>query len=290
MSKMDLFRKDWLDVVFEHRNKRYGAYKLRMESPRTTTFAFFGGIALFGVLFLAPSVLSSYFEDEIAMNTGTIEYLPEIIDKEVELKDLVLPEEEPKAAAEIPVAIKEEAPPAAPASIVDQIKFLTPDIANSSEVKEELPPQSVFANANVGAENIKGNVEGQIVINGNAGTNVLGEDGAENTEDSGNAIIHAVQIKAEPIGGMTKFSRSFVSRFKNLDLGMNVEKIQVILSFVVEKDGSLTDIRILRDPGYGAGAEAIRVLKTMPNWKAAMQNGKNVRSQFTLPITIQVNH
>lgn len=291
MAKIDLFRKDWLDVVFEHRNKQYGAYKLRIESPRTTTLAFFGGIALFGVLFLVPSILSAYFEDEVAIHTGKIEYFPKTIDKEVELKDIVLPEEKLKEVEEIPVTVREEAPSSASASIIDQIKFVAPNIVTSSEITEELPSQSAFTNASVGTKTIEGNVEGQIVLNGNVGTNVLGEEGAENTEDFGNAIVNVVQVKAEPFDGMVKFSKSFVSRFKNLDLGMNnVEKIQVILSFVVEKDGSLTDIRILRDPGYGAGAEAVRVLKSMPDWKPALQNGKNVRSQFTLPITIQINN
>jgi protein TonB len=52
----------------------------------------------------------------------------------------------------------------------------------------------------------------------------------------------------------------------------------------VEKDGSLTDIKILRDIGSGCGEEAIRVVKSMPKWKAAKQRGKAVRMQFNLPV------
>jgi protein TonB len=58
---------------------------------------------------------------------------------------------------------------------------------------------------------------------------------------------------------------------------------------VVEKDGSFTDIRVIRDGGYPeAGKEAIRVLKKMPNWKPAVHNGRSVRSQFALPIVVRV--
>ncbi len=63
-----------------------------------------------------------------------------------------------------------------------------------------------------------------------------------------------------------------------------------MLGFVVEKDGTLTDIKVLRDPGYGIGKVAEKVLRSMPKWKPAVQNGRSVRSQFTLPITIQVGN
>lgn len=80
----------------------------------------------------------------------------------------------------------------------------------------------------------------------------------------------------------------FISKFRAIHVPDHTRKVQVILSFVVEKDGSITDIKVLRDPGYGTGTEAIRVLKSMPKWKPARQDNKTVRSQFTLPITIQV--
>ena len=62
-----------------------------------------------------------------------------------------------------------------------------------------------------------------------------------------------------------------------------------MIGFVVEKDGSFSDIRVLRDGGYpAAGKEAIRVLKSMPKWNAAVNNGRSVRSQFALPIGIRL--
>ncbi len=59
---------------------------------------------------------------------------------------------------------------------------------------------------------------------------------------------------------------------------------KVFLTFVVEKDGSITDIKVLRDIGSGCGEEAIRVVKTMPKWTPAKQRGKAVRQQFNLPV------
>lgn len=60
---------------------------------------------------------------------------------------------------------------------------------------------------------------------------------------------------------------------------------KVFITFVVEKDGSLTDVKVLRDIGSGCGEEAVRVVKSMPKWKPAKQRGKAVRMQFNLPIS-----
>ncbi len=60
---------------------------------------------------------------------------------------------------------------------------------------------------------------------------------------------------------------------------------KVFLTFVVEKDGSITDIKILRDIGSGCGEEAIRVVRSMPKWTPAKQRGKTVRQQFNLPVS-----
>ena len=66
-------------------------------------------------------------------------------------------------------------------------------------------------------------------------------------------------------------------------------KAKIYVSFVVEKDGSMTAIKVLRDPGYGLGNEAIRVLKSMKKkWTPGIQNGKPVRASYNLPITINI--
>ena len=63
---------------------------------------------------------------------------------------------------------------------------------------------------------------------------------------------------------------------------------KVYVSFVVEKDGSISNVKVLRDIGYGCGEEAVRVVKAMPRWKPGMQRGKNVRVQYTLPLNFQL--
>ncbi len=109
----------------------------------------------------------------------------------------------------------------------------------------------------------------------------------EETEKE-NAIINSsgVEVQPEFPGGLDKFYEFIGKNYKlpNIQIGG-----KVITSFVIEKDGSVTDIKVLKDIGYNTGNEAIKVLKKCPKWKPAMQNGRNVRCQYTLPITIQAS-
>lgn len=101
--------------------------------------------------------------------------------------------------------------------------------------------------------------------------------------------LKKLEIESKPVfpGGMEKLNSFLIENYKK----PNVEglKGKVFVSFVVEKDGSLTDIKIIRDIGYGTGAEAIRVLKKSPKWNPALLNGEKVKSSFMLPISVETN-
>ncbi len=114
-------------------------------------------------------------------------------------------------------------------------------------------------------------------------------------EGGDNAVYNTAGIEVKPDfpGGMEKFYKFVDNNFKypqdaeiaNVDL--NGKKVYA--TFIVEKDGALTDIKILRDAGYGTGNEAIRVLKKCPKWTPGEQNGKKIRVLYSLPITIKSN-
>jgi protein TonB len=94
-----------------------------------------------------------------------------------------------------------------------------------------------------------------------------------------------LEIKPEFKGGLNKFYDYIAKNYRTPDVpGL---KGKLLVSFVVEKDGSITDIKVLKDIGYGSGEEAIRILKKCPNWIPAEQKGKKVRCTFMLPINIQ---
>lgn len=93
-----------------------------------------------------------------------------------------------------------------------------------------------------------------------------------------------VEVRPEFPGGTQKFLEFAAKNYKMPEeAGL---KGKVYVSFVVEKDGSLTDIKVIRDIGYGTGKEAVRVVKLSPKWSPAELNGKKVRSNYALPIPL----
>lgn len=96
-----------------------------------------------------------------------------------------------------------------------------------------------------------------------------------------------IDIKPEFSGGANEFYK-FIAKNYNMP---NVKKLsgKVYVTFVIEIDGSIGDIKVLRDIGYVTGEEAIRVLKICPNWKPGEQNGQKVRCGFAIPISLNAN-
>lgn len=99
--------------------------------------------------------------------------------------------------------------------------------------------------------------------------------------------VSEVEIKPEFVGGIEKFYL-FVSKIYKMPETKGL-KGNIYISLTVEKDGSLTGIKILKDIGYGTGEEALRVLKKCPNWIPAQHKGQKVRCSYSLPITLQSN-
>ena len=101
-------------------------------------------------------------------------------------------------------------------------------------------------------------------------------------------VLADVEKLPEFPGGLTEFYK-FIG--KNFKMSAEANKIKIkgkaYMQFIIEKDGSLSDIKTIKDPGYGLGDEAIRVLKLSPKWTAATQEGKAVRVMYSLPITFQ---
>lgn len=108
-------------------------------------------------------------------------------------------------------------------------------------------------------------------------------------EEQRDKLFQSVEISPEPPGGMRAFmeyvSRHYDCPKEAMEEGVNG---QVQLSFVVEKDGSLTDIKIVKDLDYGTGEAAVRVLQSSSKWSPGIQNGRPVRVAYTLPIRLNL--
>jgi protein TonB len=265
--KLDILKNQWVEIVFEGRNKLYGAYELRKSNRKTTTKALLIGAFFFSLAVSAPLIISMIpkgGEDDNSL-------------KDIKLTTVKLPPkkvEPPKLNAP---------PPPPPPPAVDQVKFVKPVVAKADEVVEEPPKIEEIKDKKTGAETIKGDPDAVLTV-APAGT---GPKTSQVVEESDDQVYTTAGIEVKPDfpGGMDKFY-SFVGKNYRTPEEEGL-KGKVYVSFVVEKDGSLTDIKVLRDIGYGTGKEAIRVLQKSPKWNPGIQNGKPVRVQYSLPIAIQ---
>jgi protein TonB len=259
--KLDLLKDQWLEIVFEGRNKKYGAYDLRKSITKNTVRAFIIGTILFVVLVSIPTIMRMIPD---ASEDTTID---------TKITAVKLPPKEKPKDPNLP-------PPPPPAPKVDQVKFVKPVVAKADEVVEEIAVVKELKDKNIGKETIKGDPDAELTIEP-VGTGVAAVVEEDNTVYN----TAGIEVKPDFPGGMDKFT-DFVGKNYQAPEEEGL-KGKVYVTFVVEKDGSLTDIKVLRDIGYGTGKEAIRVLKKSPKWTPGEQNGKKVRCTFSLPISIQ---
>lgn len=258
--KLDLLKNQWLEIVFEGRNKSYGAYDLRKSITKNTIRAFIIGTFVFGLAVSIPTILRM-IPDRTEETT---------LDQKITTVKLP-PKEKPKE--NLP-------PPPPPPPKVDQVKFVKPVVAKAEEVVEEIVVIKDIKDKNIGKETIKGDPDADLTVEP-VGTGVAAVVEEDNTVYN----TAGIEVKPDFPGGMDKFY-SFVQKNYQMPDEEGL-KGKVYVTFVVEKDGSLTDIKVLRDIGYGTGKEAIRVLKSSPRWNPGEQNGKKVRCTFSLPISLQ---
>ncbi|WP_316811493.1 TonB family protein [Pedobacter heparinus] len=270
-SKIDLFGNEWLDVVFDQKNKTYGAYALRRQNSSDTVRALFIAGSLFILLFLSPKIIS------LIKGNDTVDVVPDkIIDLTLQSPPPINPEMPPPAAIEPPPAKQ------------DQVKFLPPKVVEDNLVKDIDPVQiSELKDATPGQKNVIGELDGVIVIEGPTGK---GPKDAIATEDNTvYDVFYALEVQPTFPGGMDKFYAylSKAIRYPAAAQEINLQG-KVFLSFIIEKSGVLTDIKIERKLGYGTDEEALRVLKASPKWMPGIQNGKAVRVKYNIPISFSM--
>ncbi|MDB5129142.1 energy transducer TonB [Mucilaginibacter sp.] len=264
-SKLDILNQQWIDVVFAGRNKAYGAYELRKENPRNTNKALIIGVAAFVLLISFKTIINA------------IEGFIPKADEKVKVTEVVLP----------PPPVNEQEkppppPPEPPKPKVDQVRFPPPVVKPDNEVQEKDPPTvKELEVADPGQKDQKGDPNADIRIDEPVGNS----DVKQVVEENPNQIFTAVEQAPGFPGGDAKFGAYLQKniRYPAIARENNVQG-RVVLTFVVERDGSLTDIKVLRSLGSGTDEEAVRVLKASPRWKPGIQNGRPVRVQYSIPV------
>ena len=271
MEANKILSSDILDLVFENRNKSYGAYELRKTYNKRiiTALLITGGVAL--LIFLA-----SFIANTINANKAQLDI------KEVVLEN-IQQEEEKKVEPPPPPPPKVEPPK------VEMTKFTPPKIVEDEEVKkEDIPPEvEKLEDTKIDVTSQEGiKDEGLAAPPPDEGKQVV-----EAPKEDENKIFEKVEVEAEFPGGLPAWRR-YLERNLNAqvpsDAGAPTGSYTVVVKFIVDKSGSISDVKALTSHGFGMEEEAVRAIKRGPKWTPAIQNGRNVNAYRQQPITFVV--
>lgn len=274
MTPNEILQSDILDILFDFRNKSYGAYELRKDYKRRILFALLFVVGFLSSIFLFSAILSKIKPSKKA----------DIIVQDVVLEDLNKKEEKKPHIPPPPPPPKQEPPK------VEITKFTPPKIVKDEEVKEPPPEIQKVEESKIGTINQEGAKDEGIVapVVESKGTGTVE---APKQEEDYDKVFTSVEIIAEFPGGKAQWAK-YLERNLNANLpaenGAPAGNYSVIVSFLVDKTGKISEVAAENDPGYGTKDEAVRIIRKGPNWKPAIQNGRPVIYRARQTITFQV--
>lgn len=273
MSKLSIYEDPWINMVFEGKNQQYGAYQLRHDSKKTMLFAF-----LFGLLIVSSFAVVPVLIKNLSAETVIDETPPVVLDQLIEVSLINPPQPQKPKTFVVPIAKK----PDPEVKVKEVLK--NPEIVKPKEANNNIA-------TNEEAKDIVTNVPEGNTTDGIASTETTTGTGISDTKAPDTNIVNSTAVLdklPQFPGGMQKFYTYVGRNFEKPEEEVS-KTMKIYISFVIEKDGSMTDIKVLKDPGYGLGKEAIRVLKSLKTkWEPGSINGKSVRTSYNLPIVVEV--
>ena len=271
---------DLIDLVFEGRNKGYGAYELRTQYNKRLRNALIVTILAFCLLLLL-GFLSTL---DLGLTKGKLEI------KEVQLEEINTEEPPPPPPPPPPK------PPEPPK--VEMAKFTPPKVVKDEDVKEEEKPPEIekLEDAKIDVRNQEGIKDEGIV----APVEDKGGVVEAPKEDDYDKVFQKVEIDAEFPGGVSGWTR-YVTR----EIERNIDELQddgrsgtIVVLFIVDKEGQVSDVRALPcseagvarclPPNSKLAEIAVSAIRKGPKWKPAVQNGRNVKAYRRQPVTFQL--
>ena len=285
---VDLTSKEWGDIVFSNKNKEFGAYQLRAKSDKRHNMAvLYTLIGLVIVLFLifGYSKYSDYQAEKAAL---------EAKEKAEKMSQAILEqvEETPEEDEEIEEQKFEQPEVVVPEEVLATVQVTQIAIVDADKVKNEVMDMETQQEDNTarGVVNQEGSddadkfkaVQEQVVVK---------EPEPEVQKPKEEQIFVAVEQPAEFPGGMAALMRWLNNNMRYPEAAQqNDIQGRVIVNFVVEKDGSIANVKIAKGVDKDLDREALRVVKKMPKWQPGKNNGVAVRSYFNLPVTFRLQN
>lgn len=270
------------DIIFEHRNKQYGAYVIRNNYETAMRKATVSAVALFLLLICVPLLAAKFAPDtkvrEIPVDITLVSVSPPPINKPATKSIKPALPQMPKQAT---------------------FKYVAPVIVkDNTPIKPEDVFQPIPDNAIAGTKTQEGtNVGTPTGVDTSTISTLLAEVPEVEKSTQTTTVIEedklytTVSVEQQPVFGngdvallqyiANKIKYPAIARENGIDGTVYVE-------FIIDKDGSVTDAKILRGIGGGCNEETLRVVNAMPKWKPGRQQGNPVKVKFTLPIKFQL--
>ena len=271
MERNQILKSDVLDIIFEGRNKEYGAYELRKTYNRRLTIALIITVVLIAIIFIAKVIASKVNTDNDKLVLNTTETTLQKIK----------PDEPPPPPPPPPPKL----PPPPP---VATIKFTPPKIVKDEEVVKPPPEQKQLEEAKVDVKTVEGTKDLGIVAPPSdiKGTQVVAAPPAK--KEDPDQIFTKVEIEAQFPGGpaawqryVTKAISAHLDEFGEGDYGT------CVVRFIVDKTGKVSDVQATTMKGTKLAEIAVNAIRNGPNWTPAQQNGRQVNAYRLQPVTLQ---
>ena len=276
MAKLDLVSNEWTDLVFEGRNQAYGAYKLRKGTTKRNIWSIVIVFLAAVLLFLGLQLQKMAQANKTVENTQAVQLA-------------TLQEKKKEAKVEKKEIIKTE-----PEKVVEQVKssvkFTAPIIKKDEEVKEEDEiklDEVQKSDKAVGAFTVEGNDEvGGSVLK--AKEDIAAPEPPKHVVEETKIFTVVEQMPMFPGGDAALMGYLRDNIHYPTVAAENGVQGRVVVGFVVERDGSITDVKVLRSVDPSLDREAMRVVKSMPRWTPGKQNGSAVRVKYQVPVTFRL--
>jgi protein TonB len=266
MQTNKILSAELIDIIFDGRNKAYGAYELRKAySKRIGRALLVTGLIVF-IAVGGVALANSSKKETAKYNIRDSVTITDITPPPEKLPEPEHPQQQEQVRTEIFVELR---------------------VADNDNIETPPPTQEELSTAAIGSEQRDGTddngMSSSVPQNIDNGTGIV-EQPATSEE-----TFTIVEIEAKFIGNWKAFLERNLNANVPTDNGAPAGRYSVVIQFVVDKEGNVSDIQTLTKHGYGLEEEALRVLRKAPKWEPAIQNGIRVKAYRKQVITFEVN-
>ena len=281
---VDLSSKEWRDLIFEGKNKEFGAYELRKKSDgrhnRAMLYTILGLIVV-----LIGAVIYGYYNDyKMAQKEAELQAQ---LEQELATMANQEQEEEQQEEEEVQQRVEEQKPEALPEEILNTMKATEIAVVDDDEVIEEIKSQDELKETTtaIGSTDFDKGTDDLNVVREYKEEIIV----EEKKEVEDNHVFQSVEQMPQFPGGDVELMKYINSHIKYPTMAMeNNIQGRVVVQFVVTKNGSIGEVKVLRSRDKDLDNEAVRVVKSLPNFIPGKMNGQPVNVWYTLPVTFKL--